>query len=72
MEKCYRNCFILTKENKIRNIAFPSISTGICGYSILEASLIAIQSAKRYEKEFDQIVFCCFSKQDFKVYNKNK
>lgn len=29
---CYKNSFFLWKENKLKNIAFPAISTGIYGY----------------------------------------
>ena len=71
LENCYINSFFLAKKHQFKSIAFPSISTGIYGYPILEASLIAIQSARKYEAEFEQIIFCCFSEQDAKVYNKN-
>jgi len=71
LEKCYRNSFILANKYQMNSIAFPSISTGVYGYPILKASLIAIQSARQYEREFYQIIFCCFSEQDAKIYNKN-
>ena len=64
LEKCYRNSFILANKYQMNSIAFPSISTGVYGYPILKASLIAIQSARQYEREFYKIIFCCFLEQD--------
>ena len=42
LENCYRNSLRLAKENRLRTIAFPSISTGVYGYPIEEAARIAI------------------------------
>ena len=42
LASCYRNCLQLVVENKIQTIAFPSISTGVYGYSIMQASQIAV------------------------------
>ena len=44
----YRNCLQLAVENKIQNIAFPSISTGVYGYPILKASQIAVREVKNF------------------------
>ena len=45
---CYSNCLQLAVENKIQNIAFPPISTGVYGYPILKASQIAVREVKNF------------------------
>lgn len=45
---CYRNALALAAENHCRSIAFPSISTGVYGYPIEEATRIAIREVRRF------------------------
>ncbi|MBN1688393.1 MAG: O-acetyl-ADP-ribose deacetylase [Candidatus Omnitrophica bacterium] len=70
LRSAYENCFRLAKENGLRSIAFPAISTGVYGYPIIEATQIALQVGKQYEKDFNEIRFICFSERDLKVYRK--
>ena len=51
LENCYINCLKIADELGLKSIAFPSISTGIYGYPIVEASNIAMQAIKRYLKD---------------------
>lgn len=39
---CYQNSFKIAHEHKFETIAFPSISTGVYGYPVEEASKIAL------------------------------
>ncbi|WP_341868492.1 O-acetyl-ADP-ribose deacetylase [Marinilactibacillus kalidii] len=41
---CYANALKVAKENKLKSIAFPAISTGIYGYPSKEAAKIAIDT----------------------------
>lgn len=41
---CYRNGLALAAENGLSTVAFPAISTGIFGYPLEAATLIAIQT----------------------------
>lgn len=72
LANCYQNSFELAKSLSLRTIAFPSISTGIFGFPIAEASRIAVEKASEFlalhENCFDEIIFCCFSRADFEVY----
>ncbi len=68
LRNCYRNSFFLAKENNLKTIAFPAISTGIYGYPIGEATSIAIDEGMKFLEDFDEIHFVCFSEQDYKVY----
>lgn len=63
LENCYRNSLRLAKENRLRTIAFPSISTGVYGYPIEEAARIAIRTIDTFLKEnpeIQQVTMCCF------------
>ena len=61
LENCYRNSLRLAKENRLRTIAFPSISTGVYGYPIEEAAQIAIRTIDTFLKEnpeIQQVTMC--------------
>lgn len=51
----YRRSLELCTEHKISSIAFPSISTGIYGYPVQEASRIALRTVKDYLKDHPEI-----------------
>jgi O-acetyl-ADP-ribose deacetylase (regulator of RNase III) len=44
---CYGNSLALASRHGVRTIAFPSISTGIYGYPVAEASRIALRELTR-------------------------
>lgn len=43
---CYQNALKLAEDNQVQSIAFPSISTGIFGYPMQEAALVAFKTIK--------------------------
>lgn len=69
LANCYRNSLQLAKENSIKTIAFPGISQGVYGYPKEEAATIAIAVCREFEKDFREIIFCCFSEADKNIYN---
>jgi len=74
LSSCYRRCFEVAREHHICSIAFPSISTGVYGYPIEQASFIALTEIKRaliLFPEITKVVICCFSKEDMEIYKKN-
>jgi len=71
LASCYRNCLQLAVENKIQTIAFPSISTGVYGYPIMQASQIAVREVRNFlvnNPLIKQVSFVCFSSEDLYVY----
>ncbi len=44
LESCYRNSLMLWKENNLKSIAFPAVSTGIYGYPKKEAAEVAVRT----------------------------
>ena len=75
LKKCYINSLELAKENNIKAIAFPCISTGEFRFPKGLASKIAIETIKEYldtnEKYFEKIIFNVFSDEDYKIYLNN-
>lgn len=70
LERAYRNSFKLAKENGLKSIAFPAISTGVYGYPKVEAAVIALSEGKRAEPNFKEIRFICFSAEDVEIYRR--
>jgi O-acetyl-ADP-ribose deacetylase (regulator of RNase III) len=67
----YRKSLELCTQNKIASIAFPSISTGIYGYPVEEASRIALKTAMEYLKDHPEIKlvrFVLFDSRTLSVY----
>jgi O-acetyl-ADP-ribose deacetylase (regulator of RNase III) len=73
LRACYVNTMILAAENGIRTIAFPSISTGAYRFPIDRAAKIAVTTISKClgtMKEFERVIFVCFSKSDYEVYGR--
>ena len=71
LASCYRSCLQLAVENQIQTIAFPSISTGVYGYPIMQASQIAAREVRNFLVNtplIKQVSFVCFSSEDLYVY----
>ncbi|MGE5436400.1 MAG: O-acetyl-ADP-ribose deacetylase [Syntrophothermus sp.] len=72
LRNCYQNSLELAVKNNIKTIAFPSISTGIYGYPVEEASVIAFSTVKDFLKNNDsiqEVTFVCFDDKTFNDYN---
>jgi O-acetyl-ADP-ribose deacetylase (regulator of RNase III) len=67
---CYRNSLALAAENGCRSVAFPCISTGVYGYPVEEAAAIAVREVRAFLAAHGdmEVVFCCFSAADKRVY----
>lgn len=71
LASCYRRCLELAQAHQLASIAFPSISTGIYGYPIELAASVAVstvRAALRDAPAVRDVVFCCFSERDRRVY----
>jgi O-acetyl-ADP-ribose deacetylase (regulator of RNase III) len=70
----YRKSLELCTQNKISSIAFPSISTGIYGYPVQEASRVALKTVMDYLKnhpEIELVRFVLFDSRTFDVYKES-
>ncbi len=68
LENSYRNSLELALEHNIRTISFPSISTGIFKFPLVEASKIAIKVFRQYKEKFQLIEMVCFNENTKKAY----
>ena len=72
LRQAYTNSLGLARENGIRSLSFPSISTGAYGYPIREAAAIALGAVRDfvpcYPDAMDEIRFVLFSDRDLEVY----
>ncbi|XP_049555186.1 ADP-ribose glycohydrolase MACROD2 [Orcinus orca] len=74
LANCYKSSLKLVKENNIRSVAFPCISTGIYGFPNEPAAVVALSTIKEWlaknQHQVDRIIFCVFLEVDFKIYKK--
>ncbi|XP_068009236.1 ADP-ribose glycohydrolase MACROD2 isoform X10 [Melanerpes formicivorus] len=74
LASCYKSSLKLAKENNIKSIAFPCISTGIYGFPNEPAAVIALNTIKEWlsknHNEVDRIIFCVFLEIDYKIFKK--
>lgn len=68
LRSCYTKSFELAKTHRLKSIAFPAISTGVYRYPIEPATEIALEEGIRFQHNFDEIRYICFSKPDFDIY----
>jgi O-acetyl-ADP-ribose deacetylase (regulator of RNase III) len=71
LASCYRNSLRLAADGGIRELAFPSISTGAYGFPVDRAAGIAVKEIGRFleaEPLPDRVIMVCFSEPDRKTY----
>ena len=70
---CYESSLRLAVEHNLKSIAFPAISTGAYAYPLKPATMIAVSAVKAFTDRtdhFEEVIFCCFSGEDFAVYKR--
>jgi O-acetyl-ADP-ribose deacetylase (regulator of RNase III) len=71
LASAYRKSLELCSQNKISSVAFPSISTGIYGYPLEEASRIALKTVRDYltnHPEIRLVRFVLFDSSTYRAY----
>lgn len=71
LANCYKNCLALAKENGVKSIAFPSISTGVYRFPVDQAAKIAVGEILNFLKKDDsmeQIILVCFDDRTKEAY----
>ena len=70
LRACYTSAFDLAVAKHLCSIAFPGISTGVYGYPVEQAAVLALETMQKYSFQIPRIVACCFSDRDTEVYEK--
>ena len=63
LANCYKNCLALAKENGVKTIAFPSISTGVYRFPVDQAAKIAVGEILDFldkDDSIEQVTIVCF------------
>jgi O-acetyl-ADP-ribose deacetylase (regulator of RNase III) len=71
LRDCYINSLKLAIENKVRTLAFPSISTGAFGYPISKAAPIALATTREFlepGEPLDEVVFVLSTREHLGIY----
>ena len=70
---CYENSLRLAADKQLRSLAFPAISTGAYAYPLKLATEVAVATVREFlagYMDFEEIMFCCYSGEDFAIYKR--
>lgn len=73
LASCYRTTLVLAKENKIKTLAFPGISTGVYRFPKDIAALIAVNETKRFMDKNsypELVIFVAYDEDSYETYRK--
>ena len=71
LKSCYQRSLEIARQNNLKTIAFPCISTGVYRFPKQQAAAIAVETVQECLKEMPNIkkvIFVCFSEEDLKIY----
>ncbi|KAF8896598.1 A1pp-domain-containing protein [Infundibulicybe gibba] len=73
LASCYRTSLTLAAENNLKHIAFPSISTGVYCYPIVDATRVALNEVRQFcdsesGDKLERVIFVVWSDKDKDVY----
>ncbi|KAF9778969.1 A1pp-domain-containing protein, partial [Thelephora terrestris] len=73
LQSCYKTSLEIAVQNELKHIAFPSLSTGIFGYPIDDATHIALDATRVFldtpdGEKLDRVIFVVWSDRDRDVY----
>ncbi|MCX9009591.1 MAG: O-acetyl-ADP-ribose deacetylase [Candidatus Methanoperedens sp.] len=73
LARAYRSCLALALKMGLKTVSFPSISTGVYGYPVERASIIAVRIVLDFLKEntgIEEVRFVLHSPRDLQTYKK--
>lgn len=71
LSSCYRRSLEIAAARSLTSIAFPCISTGIFGYPAQLAAEVAVSTVRDFtatQSSLREVIFCCFSEDDYNLY----
>lgn len=73
LASCYRNSLDIAAGAELESIAFPCISTGVYGYPVEKAAVVAQSTVREWLENHERpkrVVFCCFLESDRETYER--
>ncbi|MHB1418394.1 MAG: O-acetyl-ADP-ribose deacetylase [Bacillota bacterium] len=73
LRNCYINSLIMARENGIKTIAFPNISTGVYKFPKELAAKIALDEVTIFiqkNEEIQKVLFICFDRENLDIYTR--
>jgi O-acetyl-ADP-ribose deacetylase (regulator of RNase III) len=70
LASCHAEVLKLAEELGAQTVAFPAISTGVYGYPVEEAALVAIQAVRPFEARFEEIRFVLFDDRTYQAFQR--
>lgn len=70
LTSCYNDCMRTALINGLPEITFPAIGTGIYGYPLEAATVIAVKSVLNFTEDDITVNFICFDETNFLVYKR--
>jgi len=68
LASCYRASLACADEVAARTVAFPAISTGVYGYPIEQAAVVALDAVTSSRTEVQAVTFVCFDDANRRAY----
>lgn len=71
LKSCYQRSFEIARDNNLKTIAFPCISTGIYHFPKEKAARIAVRTVQACLPTMpgiEKVIFVCFSSEDKETY----
>jgi O-acetyl-ADP-ribose deacetylase (regulator of RNase III) len=73
LASCYRSCFRIAREQRLRTLAFPAISCGVYRFPVDQAVEIALRETLAELSASDaveKVIFACFGEDVFAAYRR--
>jgi O-acetyl-ADP-ribose deacetylase len=70
LASCHTESLLIADELGAETVAFPAISTGVFGYPVEEASVVAIEAVRRAETSVGQIRFVLFGHAAYEAFER--
>ncbi|NCB30274.1 MAG: O-acetyl-ADP-ribose deacetylase [Clostridia bacterium] len=71
LRNSYLNCLALAAAHGCQSVAFPSISTGVYGYPVEQASLVALRAMRDFDDIqgiIQTVIIVCFDGKTYEAY----
>ena len=71
LASCYRSCLELAEAHGIESVDFPSISTGVYGYPMVQAAGVALKAIMDFLREHDlprRVRMVCHTEEAAQIY----